>query len=128
MSCDAWMGCTVTVHEHEHDEAALEWCEAAMKGEDAEGNLTLFFEWEDAGWFDGALAKLYDDLESLPVPLDCWSADVRYEFYDEPNSDGCFTEFTIDDGEVTSCKESRIVMEPCKPFFEFDMKKGVHKC
>lgn len=128
MSCNAWMGCTVTVHGHEHDEAALEWCEAAMKGEDAEGNLTLSFEWESAGWFDGALDRLYDDLASLPVPIDAWSADVRYEFYDEPNSDGCFTEFTIDDGEVTGCKESKIVMVPCEPFFEFDMKKGVHKC
>mgnify|MGYP006988857429 CR=1 FL=1 len=123
MSCNAWMGCTVTVYGHGNDETAREWCEAAQVSKDAGGNMTLSFEWDSAGWFHWAVETLEDDLRSLPLPPEAWSAHVRYEYYDEPSCDGCFCEFDVIDGKTANFRESRIVMVECEPWIEFDMGK-----
>ena len=124
MSCNAWMGYTVTVYGHGNDDTARKWCEAAQVSEDAEGNMTLFLEWDSAGYFDGAVVKLKDDLSSLPLPFGAWSAHVRYEYYDEPASDGSIVEFDVVDGKMEGLKESRIEMVDIRPWFEFDLKEG----
>lgn len=121
MSCNAWMGCTITVLKNEYEEKAREWAEAARADLDGDNCLTLFIEWESAGWFENALEYLKDDLASLPLPLDAWMADARYEYFDDPQQDGSFVEFTIENGKITRCEESRITMVECDPWFKFDM-------
>ena len=123
MSCNSWMGCTVTVLDGKYDDAAREWAGRYRSVYEEDGRLNVEIIWDSAGWFDGAVEDLKKELSDLPMPLDAWKAEVRYEFYDEPSSDGSFTEFSIEDGRLTNCKESRIEMVDIDPWFKFDMRE-----
>ena len=122
MSCNSWMGCTITVLDSEYNDAAMEWVEAACTYKE-NGKLNIELQWNDAGWFDRAASDLKEELSGLPIPLDAWEAYVRYEYYDEPSADGSFVEFTIENGKMVNFKESRIEMVEVEPWFKFDMEE-----
>ena len=121
MSCNAWMGCTVTVLESKYDAAAIEWDGRARHPRDAEGHLLVNRDYDCAGYFDRAIERVKEDLSDLRVPVCAWKASVEYEYFDEPFEDGALCTFDVIDGKVANYRESRIKMVEFKPPFELDL-------
>ena len=122
MSCNSWMGCTVTVLDSKYNDAAREWAGRFRSTYEEDGKLNVEIQYDYAGWFDTATKSLKEELSDFPVPLDSWRAEVRYEYFDEPSADGSLVEFMIENGKLVNCKESRIEMVEVEPWFKFDME------
>ena len=119
MSCHAWLECDITLLDPSYEEAVRVWSMGIYEMKrDPEGRLTVWFERDDAGWSDDALDELEEELRRFPAPPDKWTAEVVYEYLDEPHEDGTKCRFEIVDGVIGRFEESRTVMVQCDPWRE----------
>lgn len=63
------------------------------------------------GWLADVLSNLEGELSGLRIDPALWSAEVAYEYDEEPHEDGASVRISIEGGKIASYRESRMVFD-----------------
>ena len=75
-----------------------------------DGRIALHAE-VSGGWLADVMSDLAAELSGLWIDPALWSAEVAYEYDEEPHEDGASVRVLIVNGEIASYRESRMVFD-----------------